>query len=154
MPDTPPTEAEVDHIIAADKWISGDIERVPSRNRGWVEFILKVESDEGWPLTLVGKARLGPPYKRCFSLILRRVTSGYRIYALDVNGSHRNVGVARETWRYRTHKQRWLNDHGDGFAFTPEESIPEEKNAAFLEFCRECNIVFSGQMGQVPARGQ
>lgn len=144
---TPPlTEALVDEIIAAAKRIAADIEWVTSRNRGWVEFRVSVESDEGWPLTLVGKARLAPPHKRSYSLILRRESSGFRIYALDVNGSHKNTGIDGQYWRYRTHKQRWLDDYGDAFAFTPEESIPEEPNAAFLEFCRECNIVLSGQL--------
>ena len=154
MPDTPPTEAEVDQIIAAAKRISADIEWIRSRSRGWLEFRASVESDEGWPLTLVGKARLAPPHKRSYSLILHRETLGFRIYALDVNGSHKNTVIDGQNWRYRTHKQRWLDGHGDAFAFTPEESIPEEPNAAFLEFCRECNIVFSGQMGEVSTRGQ
>ena len=149
-----PTEAEVDRIIAAEKRISVAIEWVDSRNRGWAEFRVEVENDEGWALTLVGKARLTPPYKRSFSLILHREESGYRIFALDVNGSHRNFGIDRYIWNYQTHKQRWTDDYGDAFAFTPTESIPEEPNAAFLEFCQECRIAFTGRIRRISAGGR
>ena len=88
----PPTEAEVDQIVASYKVISEAVEWVYSRNRSWVEFKVSVENEEGWLLTLVGKARLAPPYKRSFSLILHHGTIGYRIFSMDVNGNHRNPG--------------------------------------------------------------
>ena len=101
-----------------------------------------------------------PPTEVEVELILdaeKRITgdiedaSAFRICSLDVNGNHRNLVINREYWRNRTHKQRWLDDCGDAFAFTPEELIPEEPNAAFLEFCRECKITLSGHIGDFPA---
>ena len=154
MAPLPPTEAEVDRIVGAEKRISADIEWVYSRNRGWIEFRAGVENDEGWSLTLVGKARLGPPYKRSFSLILHRGLSGFRIFSLDVNGSHRNFGINENFWNYQTHKQRWVDGYGDAFAFTPVETIPEEPNAAFLEFCQECRIAFVGRIEDISSGGQ
>ena len=152
MPDTTiPTDAEVELILDAEKRITGDIEWVQARDRWWLEFRTRVESDERWPLTLVGKARLLPPFKRSYSLILHRDARGFRIFSLDVNGNHRNFVINREYWHNRTHKQRWMDYCGDAFAFTPEELVPEEPNAAFLEFCRECKITFSGHIGDFPA---
>ena len=64
-------------------------------------------------------------------------------------GNHANHSINTEKWLRRTHKQVW-RDAEPKFAYTLGEVIPEEPLAAFREFCRECNIVFTGQMGPVP----
>ncbi|MYC29964.1 MAG: hypothetical protein F4X65_07745 [Chloroflexi bacterium] len=153
MGTSPPTEAEADRIVASYKVISEPVEWVYSRSRSWMEFRVSVENEGGWLLTLVGKARLAPPHKRSFSLILHHGTNGYRIFSMDVNGNHRNPGKDSNSWNYQTHKQRWTDEHGDAFAFTPVELIPEEPNEAFMEFCRECKISFTGSIGDIPAGG-
>lgn len=147
MPAALPTGAEVYRIIDAEKRISGNIrwQHNPDHDSGWAKFRVVVESDAGWDLALYGNVALAPPDrqpKRSFSLVLR----GRRIYALDVNGSHKNRHVNNDEWNHQTHKQRWKDAYGTQIAFTPDESIPEEPAAAFLEFCRECNIVFTGQI--------
>lgn len=152
MPDTPPTEAEVDHIIAAEKVISEDIKWVidASNNRRWVSCRATVVNAGGWDLTLHGKAQMGSPQnKRSYSLSWNLGGVGYRIFSLDINGNHRNQRIDRNRWRNQTHKQRWRDEYPN-FAFTPTETIPEGPVAAFYEFCAECNIVFAGRINSIP----
>lgn len=138
-------------ILAAEKRIAANIvwNHDTGHNRRWSDFGVAVENDGGWALRLYGKARLASPYKRSYSLIWTLGNSGYRIFALDVVGDHSNHIINAEQWRLRTHKQIW-RDAEVKFGYTPAEIIPEEPNAAFLEFCRECNIIFTGQLGVFP----
>ena len=146
-----PTEAEVQRIVAAEKGISGLTawEYEPGERRRWAICSAVVWNPEGWELRLYGRARVVHPNKRSYSLIWTLDDVGYRIFARDVNGNHTNHNINTEQWRRRTHKQVW-RDAEPKFGYTPEEVIPEEPNAAFLEFCRECNIVFTGQLGVFP----
>ena len=146
-----PTEAAVAQILAAEKRIAANIRwhQDTGHNRPWVGFGVSVENNGGWDLRLYGKARLASPYKRSYSLIWTLGDDGHRIFALDVIGDHSNHIINTEQWRLRTHKQIW-RDAEVKFGYTPAETIPEEPNAAFLEFCRECNIIFSGQLGAFP----
>ena len=98
---------------------------------------------------MYGNARVGATPKMSYLLSWTLGDKSYRIYSLDVNGTHRNRFIDGNRWQNQTHKQRWRDEY-PGFAFTPEEAIPEEPEAAFREFCRECNIVFSGEMGPIP----
>ena len=152
-PDYPdyPTEGEVGRIVAAGKRIVGGIswERDLGQDRDWVKFRARVENDGGWSLTVYGNVRVVSPYRKSYSLIWTLGDVGYRIFALDVDGNHTNIAINEEEWRRRTHKQLW-RDAYPGFAYTPEEAIPEEPNAAFREFCRECNIVLTGELGVFP----
>ena len=149
MPAPFPTEAEVDRIIAAEKRISGSIAWGYAGDRRWVRCRAPVENAGGWDLTLHGNIRLGSGNKRSYTLSWNLGGVGYRIFSLDINGTHRNQRIDRNRWRNRTHKQRWRDEYPK-FAFTPGETIPEEPIAAFLEFCGECNIVFAGRLGPVP----
>ena len=138
-------------IVAAGKRIVGGIswERDLGQDRDWVKFRARVENDGGWSLTVYGNARVEATPKLSYLLSWTLGDKSYRIYSLDVNGTHRNRFIDGNQWRNQTHKQRWRDEY-PGFAFTPEERIPEEPAAAFREFCRECNIVFSGEMGPIP----
>ena len=138
-------------IVAAEKRIAANIRwhHDTRHNRPWAGFGVAVENNGGWDLMLYGKARLASPYKRSYSLIWTLGDDGHRIFALDVIGDHSNHIINTEQWRLRTHKQIW-RDAEVKFGYTPAETIPEEPNAAFLEFCRECNIIFSGQLGVFP----
>jgi hypothetical protein len=151
MPAPFPTEAEVDRIIAVEKRISGDIIWLhdPGHNRDWAKFNVPVENDDGLELTLYVNVQLNGQQKRSYSLFLRRASRSFRIFSLDVNGTHRNIRINDNEWNRQTHKQRWRDAYSQ-FAFTPSESIPEEPIAAFREFCAECNIVFTGQIGDIP----
>lgn len=150
-PGAQPTEAAVARIVAAEKEISAIIRwhRDLRQDPDWAKFSAPVENNGGWTLTLYGRARPASPYKRSYSLIWTLGNSGHRIFSLDVNGRHRNRVLNLDSWVERTHKQIW-RDAEPGFGYTPAEAIPEEPNAAFLEFCRECNIIFSGQLGTFP----
>ena len=155
MPVTPPTEAEVDLILAAEKRISVDVvwRRDDVQDSNWAKFQLVVENDEGWDLVMYGNVQLKPdghPPKRSFSLVLNQGRWAGRIYALDVNGLHTNKVINNFRWQYQTHKQKWLDGFGMRFGYTPVENIPESPNSAFLEFCEECNIVFTGQVSDLP----
>ena len=155
MPASRPTEAEVGRIIDGEKGISGNIvwEHTPNHDAAWAKFKVIVENDGGWKLILYGNAQLAAPDnlpKRSYSLVLRRDAQNFRVFALDVNGSHRNKTADHKRWNHQTHKQRWDDTYADEIAYTPDESIPEEPNDAFLEFCGECNIVFTGQIGNAP----
>ena len=148
MASATPTEALVDEILESEKTISADINWSynPSHDANWAKFTAVVENECGWDLILYGNAQLHPQDqqpKRSFSLVLNRT---HRIYALDVNGVHKNKVINDEEWNYRTHKQRWKDGYGMQFAYTPPEYIPEEPDDAFFEFCGECNIVFGGQI--------
>ena len=150
-----PTEAEVDRIIAAEKRISADVvwRRDNVQDPNWAKFQLVVENDEGWDLVMHGNVQLnsaGRPPKRSYCLVLDQGGRSDRIYALDVNGIHTNKVINDNRWLYQTHKQKWLDGYGMSFAYTPEENIPETPNEAFLEFCEECNIVFTGQVSGLP----
>ena len=150
-PELYPTEAAVARIVAAEKRIAANIawNHDPGHNQAWAEFEVAVANNGGWDLTLYGRARLASPYKRSYSLIWTLVDKGHRIFSLDVNGRHRNKVLNLDFWDSQTHKQIW-RDAEAKFGYTPDEAIPEEPNAAFLEFCRECNIIFSGQLGEFP----
>ncbi len=100
-------------------------------------------------MTLHGRAQLVHPYKRSYTLSWTLGKKGYRVFSLDVRGSHNNTAVDRNRWENQTHKQRWEDEYNN-FAYTPDEIIPDEPSAAFLEFCGECNIVFAGRLGPVP----
>ena len=82
-------------------------------------------------------------------MIWKLASVGYRIFSLDINGDHRNQYIDRNIWRRQTHKQRWRDEYPK-FAFTPGETIPEEPRAALYEFCGECNIIITGQVGYIP----
>lgn len=150
-PEWYPTAAAVARILAAEKEISESIvwRKDPDARRPWGICVAAVQNPAGWALRLYGRARLASPYKRSYSLIWTLDDKGHRIFSLDVNGDHTNHFINREQWQRRTHKQIW-KDAEPKFAYTPDEAIPEEPNAAFLEFCRECNIIFSGQLGEFP----
>ena len=149
MPVPPLSEAQSDIIIAAEKAISGRIDWVynPYHNQDWAKFEVTVENDLGLNLRLYGNARLLQPAKSSFSLILN---GAFRVFSLDVNGSHTNKHTNKNEWKNETHKQRWTDVCRNSDAFTPEEDIPEEPNAAFEEFCKECNIAFTGRISVLP----
>ena len=151
-PELYPTADAVARIVAAEKEISESIGWYQDlrQSRDWVKFDARVENAGGWNLTLYGRARLASPYKRSYSLIWTLDDKGHRIFSLDVNGNHTNHFINGEQWQRRTHKQIWRDAYPE-FAYTPDEIIPEEPNAAFREFCRECNIIFSGQLGEFPS---
>ncbi len=146
-----PAEAAVARILTAEKQIVEGIswQRDLRQDPDWVKFRARVENDGGWNLTLYGNVRVVSPYKKSYSLIWTLGDVGYRIFAMDVQGNHTNIAINKEKWRRRTHKQIWKDTYPE-FAYTPDEVIPEEPNAAFLEFCRECNIVLTGQLGVFP----
>ena len=146
-----PTAAAVAQILAAEKEISANIRwhQDLRHDPDWAKFSAPVENAGGWNLTLYGQARPESPYKRSYSLIWTLNDTSHRIFSLDVNGRHRNRVINLDSWDERTHKQIW-RDAEVKFGYTPAETIPEEPNAAFLEFCRECNIIFSGQLGVFP----
>ena len=150
-PEWYPTEAAVARIVAAEKEISESIvwRKDPDVRRPWGICVAAVQNSAGWALRLYGRARLVSPYKRSYSLIWTLGIASYRIFSLDVNGRHRNQVINLDFWDDQTHKQIW-KDAEPKFAYTPEEIIPEEPNAAFREFCRECNIIFTGQLGEFP----
>ena len=145
-----PTEGEVGRIVAAGKSVAASIvwNHDSGHNRNWADFRVAVENDGGWELRLYGNARVDEP-KMSYSLSWHLGDEWHRIFALDVNGNHANHSINTEKWLRRTHKQVW-RDAEPKFGYTPEEAIPEEPNAAFREFCRECNIVFSGELGVFP----
>lgn len=146
-----PTEAAVARIVAAEKEISVNIvwHRDLRHDPDWAKFSAPVENNGGWDLTLYGNARVRGPAKRSYLLVWTLQDAGHRIFSLDINGDHRNRRLDRQRWRNRTHKQIWRDEYPE-FAYTPDETIPEEPVAAFYEFCREGNIVFSGQIGPFP----
>lgn len=150
-PEWYPTAAAVARIVAAEKEISESIGWYQDlrQSRDWVKFDVRVVNSGDWNLTLYGRARLVSPYKKSYSLIWTLGTASYRIFSLDVDGRHRNRVLDHNFWENQTHKQIW-KDAEPKFAYTPDEIIPEEPNAVFREFCRECNIIFSGQLGEFP----
>lgn len=151
-PGLKPTEAEVARIVAAEKRIAANIRwnHDTGHNRAWAGFGVAVENNGGWDLMLYGNRQVVMPYKVSYSLSWRLgETAAYRIFSLDINGRHQNQVINRNSWENQTHKQIW-KDAEPKFAYTPAETIPEEPLAIFREFCQECNIVFTGQIGAVP----
>lgn len=151
MPPVRPTEAEVQRIVAARKLVSANIvwHYDPGHNQNWADFGVAVENSGGWDLMLYGECQMVMPYKVSYSLSWRLGETAYRIFSLDVKGKHRNRFIDHNYWNDQTHKQIW-KDAEPKFAYTPAETIPEEPLAIFREFCQECNIVFTGQIGAVP----
>ena len=145
----PLTEAQANRIIAAEKQIAGDIrwEYDPAHNQTWAKFEKKVQNGLDLNLVVYGNTSLVIGGKSSFSLVLN---GSFRVFGLDVNGSHRNKHTDRNEWRGRTHKQRWTDLCRHRFAYTPDEIIPEDASAAFLEFCRECGIDFTGRVRETP----
>ena len=146
-----PTEGAVARILAAEKQIVAGISwrRDWRHDPDWAKFRVAVENSGGWSLTLHGNVRVDLPLKLSYLLSWTLGGKSYRIFSLDINGTHRNQRIDRNRWNQQTHKQRWRDEY-HGFAFTPDETIPEEPIAAFHEFCAECNIVFTGQIGEIP----
>ncbi len=145
----PLTETEANRIIAAEKRIAGDIrwEYNPAHNQTWAKFQKEVENKLTFNLMVYGNTSLVIEGKSSFSLMLN---SNFRVFGLDVRGSHRNKHTDRNEWRGQTHKQRWTDLCRHRFAYTPDEIIPTDANAAFREFCRECGIDFTGRLGEIP----
>ena len=144
------TEAEANQIIVAEKRILGDItwKYEPARNQTWARFEKEVENRLGLNLVVYGNTNLIVRDKSSFSLVLN---GSFRVFGLDVNGSHRNKHTDSNEWKGQTHKQRWTDLCRNRFAYTPDEIIPSDANAAFREFCRECSIDFTGRVREVPA---
>ena len=142
-------QTEAERIIAAEKRIAGDIawKYDPARNQTWAKFEKEVENELGLNLVVYGNTSLIIRGKSSFSLVLN---GNFRVFGLDVNGSHRNKHTDSKEWRGQTHKQRWTDLCRNRFAYTPDEIIPSEANAAFREFCRECSIDFTGRVGEIP----
>lgn len=146
-----PTESEVQRIVAAEKFVSASIvwNYDPRHNRNWADFGVAVENNGGWELMLYGEAQVVVPYKVSYSLSWDLAGGKHRIFSLDVKGKHKNRKINNNEWDGETHKQIW-KDAEPKFAYTPDEIIPEEPLAAFREFCAECNISFTCQIGSVP----
>lgn len=139
-------------IVAAEKFVAASIvwNYDSGHNRDWADFRVAVENSGGWELRLYGECQLVEPYKVSYSLSWALGERRHRIFSLDVNGKHRNRFIDHNVWEDQTHKQIW-KDAEPKFAYTPAEVIPEEPLAIFREFCQECNIVFTGQIGAVPS---
>jgi len=150
MASAPLAEAQVIEIIASEKRFVGDIrwEYDPVHNQTWAKFEKDVENVLGLNLVVYGNTSLVIEGKSSFSLVLN---GNFRVFSLDVNGSHRNKHTDHNEWRVQTHKQRWTDICRSGFAYTPNEPIPTDANSAFRDFCRECNIDFSGHIREVPS---
>ena len=153
MPQVGPNQVAVENIVESIKPVGAEIvwKHDAEHNQNWAIFDIDVENKYGLRLRLYGKAQMVDPHKVSYSLCWTLGGKTHRIFSLDVKGSHKNKYVNRNTWHEETHKQIW-KDVEPNYAYTPVETIPEDPNAAFLEFCEECNISFSGQIGAVPEK--
>ena len=151
MPQVRLTQAEVQRILELEKRVSANIvwKHDDTHNQDWAVFEVAVKNEGGWELKIYGKAQIVTPHKVSYSLSWPLGDETHRIFSLDVKGRHKNKVINRKEWKGETHKQVW-KDKEPNYAYTPAETIPEDPNAAFLEFCEECNIKFTGQIGDVP----
>lgn len=108
-----------------------------------VKLNVKIESDQGWPMTMVGYYNT-VTHKLTYAV----VAFGVRVYALDF-GRHRNPDGE---WLDGVHKHRWSEQHRDAYAYVPEDisSPPSEPLAVWSEFLDEAKIRHVGEIDPPP----
>lgn len=147
MPAPPITKAEADKIVAAPKTIRQSLVWKVGGNESFARGELPVEG-AGVSLTLFVSVNLRAPTIFSFAL---SVSKAFRIRGLDVNGAHGNNHSDDHTKFYGTHLHVWTDKCHDRLAVAPHETISDELEEAFVQFCDMCNITFTGHIDAVPA---
>lgn len=106
------------------------------------EFRVRVFSEPGWPLTVIGWWN---PRSRKLSYVLRHDAAG-RILGLDLGPvAHRNPSSERLDG---THKHRWSAEFRDKQAYVPEDITAQwdQPVAVWEQFCSEAGIAHHGRL--------
>ena len=140
------TKSACTQVLALQKTIGHDVVWTTKQNEAWAEARLPIKAQ--WPgsLELVITVNTALPSKYSMSIMLNQV----RIKALDVNGSHSNKCTDKIIWAAQTHKHDWSDVCPDGHAYTPTDITGSTIADVLNQFCKECNIVFSGTFTPVP----
>ncbi len=115
----------------------------------WAKCEVMVENNQRLNLKMYINLNLEEQSLFSFSLILN---NAFRIRGLDFNGSHGNKHTNSEKWQGETHKHIWTDQCRDSHAYTPTDITTDAIKDVFLQFCEECNIVFSGDFQPPPCR--
>ncbi len=148
MPQPLITEAEADQISAAPKSIDGDLKWEYDPSTGpFAKAVIPVRHDFAVELRVHATVNLKEPSRITFALVASR---NFRIRGLCINRSHGNKHTNNEKWRPGTHMHRWTNKCRDRFAHTPHQHISMDVERAFIVFCKECDISFTGKVMALP----
>lgn len=141
------TEANAEHILQAGLRITSPISW-NTKSVTWRWFEVGVHNDLGVALVLHMQVNQRTPER--YSIHLRSGPDHLR--RLDIRGSHANKDSERRIWNWETHKHRWTDEFGDGWAYTPDgipadgdAVAPQEYRAVFEAFCDECAIMIETQ---------
>jgi hypothetical protein len=159
---TPLSEFEIDHIIDVSPLKVGVPIVWVREGANWISS--PVVLGRGVDTQLVMDMRISTKLPGKYTFQLRQI-GGPNLRRLDVRGSHRNRPStgSREKWTGRTHKHRYRDRHGDGFAYTPDDipatsapamsPNPGEHKIVFVAFCGECGIDEAGMWSDPPFGG-
>ena len=145
------TQDEFEEILAdRTKRIDGDILWTHDEDHSQrQEFRAIVASESDWGLWVYGNWN---PANESLSLALihgrRTRKNAQRIIGLDIGGPpHRNPKPDR-TQVGKKHKHRWSVEHGDKWAYVPEDITAAWNRplAVWKQFCLEVRILHLGEM--------
>lgn len=111
-------------------------------------FRIPVENSfqgKSYDLKLVGTKNV---HVNNYSYIL--LLDNLRIRAFDPKGTHINRYPKRESIK-GPHKHKWRDQNMTSFAYVPNDiTDPSNLRQTFLEFCKECEIIFTGTFALPP----
>ncbi len=148
MDGLPITETEVEKILKTSKVVNQNVKWKTGANKSWFSCNLNVENDLNFKLTLILNINIELTSKFSFSLLLNHI---YRIRGLDVNGSHENKCTDGKKFKFQTHKHSWSDKCGTAHAYKPSDITGTTHEEVFQQFCKECNINFTGKFLPLPS---
>ena len=145
------SQSEFNAILATEKFVSGDIEWGPDQDHSpAVEFLVRVESVERYPLTVRGS--YNHEARALFYVLLHRGVG--RIYALDLGKDHRNPSTQQLVGDL--HKHHWTEEGADREAYRPTDITAgiDDPVAVWRQFCDEAKLIHEGKFATpTPPRG-
>lgn len=143
-------------IDEAAKRIEGNVVWTDDpQHSGAQEFRMPIQSDEGYPLYLIGRYNdaMG---KLTYAMIHQ---SEGCIYRLDLGAKHRNPPPpegGRGQLLDGTHKHYWTERYRDKWAYQPNDitAIWAQPLAVWRQFCAEAGIEHQGQLADPTAQGE
>jgi hypothetical protein len=144
------SQSEFELLLVTEKVIEGDIAWQKDQDHAAVEFLVRPETADGFPLVIRGSYN-HEAKALSFSVIHR---AAGRIYALDLGKEHRNPSSGQLVGEL--HKHRWSQEFADREAYRPDDitATVDDPVAVWEQFCDEAGIVHRGKLTTPkPARG-
>ncbi len=145
------TEKECSEILALRKRIKDDISWTQKPNKSWSTAKVTVENAVRMKLEI--RITVNNEESSKFSVIFL-LNGTYRIWGLDVGGSHNNKCTDNKRWDCQIHKHCWNDACPGGHAYTPVDITGTTLREIFEQFCNECNIEFEGYFNPLPIQKQ